>query len=380
MSSNIRFPGQFPLSPSSAKPKSDWPPLAGTRRPMRTKDDWMSRRSTDTTNEPETVLDQSPTRIANSANLHQTLLTTTTRRPTSTSRNVSDAALSQTYTRAPSAKTTCAPKLQSHAEESDSLPQIAREAARYTHEKLCEELLKHSNTQKGWIYIYREPGSKESCFKIGWTSRRYMYRMDEHKSCCRFKPDVVHVSSQSIKNCARLESLIQHDLAHKKRLRPCPTTQKIHNEWFVVSKEEAIQTVKLWEQFMHQQEPYNWLGSLSIVWRHLLEQRCPADLDIARLSHDARRQHWVTILAPPTINDYIHGYIVYAGVVCKNTYDFVGMFFWQLSTLLYGLYTLALCRNLAAIYVLFILLGCAMLPSLRLRSTKKRAGTPKKKA
>jgi len=53
-------------------------------------------------------------------------------------------------------------------------------------------------------------------------------------------------------------------------------TSALHGEWFAITEEMAIQTVKRWECFMQQQNPYAWDGNLSIVWRYLVEQKSPA--------------------------------------------------------------------------------------------------------
>lgn len=143
----------------------------------------------------------------------------------------------------------------------------------------------------------------------------------------------------------------------------------------------AVETAKKWERFIHEGKPYDSQGNLNVVWSYVLEQRSPAALDVHNMSHDARHEQWAAILAPPTYSDYFHAYLAYARSELKATYDWVYMFFWQLSTILYSLHTLALCKNRPAFYALVFVLGCAVLPNFRLQSTEKqKVSSPKKKA
>ncbi|EUC43105.1 hypothetical protein COCMIDRAFT_76994, partial [Bipolaris oryzae ATCC 44560] len=249
------------------------------------------------------------------------------------------------------------------------------DTARLTHGKLCKRIrdkLSEDDRTKGFIYVLQDPGRKESVWKIGYTKRVYNERIDEHSNCCNFEPFIAHVSAQAIQNCKLLEKLIHRDLCHKVRYRSCPNKIKGHTEWFEVSEEVAVQTVKKWERFIHEEKPYDSQGNLNVVWSYVLEKRSPAALGVLDMSHDARQEQWADILAPPTYNDYIYAYLAYARSEVKATYDWVYMFFWQLSTILYSLHTLALCRNRPAFYALVFVLTCAVLPNFRLQSTKKQ--------
>ncbi|EMD64694.1 hypothetical protein COCSADRAFT_59999, partial [Bipolaris sorokiniana ND90Pr] len=256
------------------------------------------------------------------------------------------------------------------------------ETARITHDKLCSRIrtkLSEHDRKKGFIYVFRDENRKEDVWKIGVTERVYNERMEEHINCCKLKPVVAHVSAQVIQNCNLLERLIHRDLCYEVRYRSCPNKTKGHNEWFAVSKDMAVETAKKWERFIHEGKPYDSQGNLNVVWSYVLEQRSPAALDVHNMSHDARHEQWAAILAPPTYSDYFHAYLAYARSELKATYDWVYMFFWQLSTILYSLHTLALCKNRPAFYALVFVLGCAVLPNFRLQSTEKqKVSSPKK--
>ncbi|KAJ5057933.1 hypothetical protein J3E72DRAFT_147426, partial [Bipolaris maydis] len=258
------------------------------------------------------------------------------------------------------------------------------EAARTTHDNLCSRIRKQMSEhdrKKGFIYVFQDKNHPESVFKIGVTERPYNERLEEHSKCCKFEQDIAHVSAQVIQNSKLLEWLIHRDLCYEVRYRSCPNKTKGHTEWFAVSKEMAVQTVKKWERFMHEERPYDSQGNLNVVWEYVFEQRSPAALGVDEMSHKARHEQWVAILAPPTYSDYFHAYLAYARSELKTTYDWVYMFFWQLSTILYSLHTLALCRNRPAFYALVFVLGCAVLSNFRLQSTEKqKVGSPRKKA
>jgi hypothetical protein len=213
-------------------------------------------------------------------------------------------------------------------------------------------------------------------------------RIVEHERGCNFTADVVHVSDHEIGNCARLEKLVHLDLESHCTPLQCDRHNSAHKEWFQVTEEMAIGTVKRWEKFMHQEKPYGWNRQLTIVWEYLLETRSPASLDVRTLTHDARREHWEKILAPPTTDEYLQAYRAHIQILLKNlhriifgTWLYVQKFFWPISTLIYGMITLVLVRNLLAFYAFVFVLGCAsvnIMSHVPLTSPKRRPRTPKK--
>ncbi|KNG52173.1 dna-binding protein [Stemphylium lycopersici] len=285
---------------------------------------------------------------------------------------------------------------QPHDEQEDSSPsRTTIKTARSVHDKLCKELKAKltSKVSEGVIYVLRDMNGEGNYYKIGKTARDYKTRVEEHEKDCGYTPEVVYVSDQVIKNCGRLERLIHVDLDDHRLPWLCDRhqkagerTSKLHDEWFAVTEEMAIETVKRWECFMQQQNPYAWDGNLSIVWRYLLETKSPAVQDIRSLSHEARRKQWTEILTPPTATDYIYAYQSYACNILKvvhgvalKTRLYLQMFFWQFLSILYGLSMLVLCRNLATFSAFAVVLGCAsvtVLSKVKLLPSQKRPRTP----
>lgn len=142
---------------------------------------------------------------------------------------------------------------------------------------------------------------------------------------------------------------------------------------------------------MEKQKPYSWSGSLGIVWRYVLEQR--SDLrDIHILTHEELHEQWRNkILVPPTAEEVCNAYLSYVSSLAKAThcfattlYTYSRMFFWQLSSILYGLCTMFLYQNRATLYVFVVILSCAtvtVVSKVPLEDFSKKTSrtTPKKK-
>jgi hypothetical protein len=268
--------------------------------------------------------------------------------------------------------------------------------ARSIHDKLREELQKQltPTDTKGVMYILFDPCCKEAGYKIGWTTRAYAKRIQEHDRDCSYTPEVIHVSGHEIEYCGRLERLVHIDLKNYCQPRYCEmhkdtngvSITRKHEEWFHVTEEMAIETVKRWEHFMHHQKPYGWNRRLTAFWRHTLERRTPPSLDVRTFTHEIRREQWALILAPPTTADYIevcHRAIrsavrtIYNVISC--TWMYLYAFFWELSTLVYSAITLMWYRNIVALTTFaffFACAGVAVLAHVKLHSSKRRPRTP----
>jgi hypothetical protein len=232
-------------------------------------------------------------------------------------------------------------------------------------------------------------------YKIGMTKRDYETRRKEHERDCNFVPDVIYASGY-VEYCGRLEKLVHTDLEDYRVPQQCDNHQhadatkeiKAHTEWFQVTEEMAVGTVKKWEKFLQQEKPYSWDRRLKIVWRHLLEARSPACLDVRTFTHDTRREHWETILAPPTTPEYLQAYRAHTQIlllrlhrIASCLWMYISEFFWPFSTLIYGMITLAVVQNLLAFYAFVFVLGCAsvrVLSYVPLGSSKGRPKSPNK--
>jgi hypothetical protein len=268
--------------------------------------------------------------------------------------------------------------------------------ARSIHDKLREELQKQltPSDTKGVMYILFDPCCKDAGYKIGWTTRAYAKRIQEHDRDCSYTPEVIHVSGHEIEYCGRLERLVHIDLKNYCQPRYCDmhrdsngvSITRKHEEWFYVTEEMAIETVKRWEDFMHNQKPYGWNRRLRAVWRHMLERRTPLSLDVRTFTHKIRREQWTHILAPPTTADHIEVYhkaIRGAAKTIHNviscTWMYLYAFFWELSTLIYSAITLMWYRNIVTLTAFAFFLTCAgiaVLAHVKLHSPKRRPRTP----
>ncbi|KAF1843378.1 uncharacterized protein K460DRAFT_368276 [Cucurbitaria berberidis CBS 394.84] len=265
----------------------------------------------------------------------------------------------------------------------------APKTARSIHDKLRSKLLENltfSDTS-GVIYILYDPLRPELGYKIGSTARaNYEQRIDEHRRNCKFEPVVVYVSPCETEYCIRTERLIQIDLENHCRHWQCDkhkATSTTHEEWFQVTRMLAIRTVKKWEDFMRHGKPYNWKGKLRSVWRHVLHKRWLTFSAEISLTHEVRREHWTLILALPTAVDYMETYWKILNDVLTRVYEtssrtwlYLKAFFWQLTTLVYGLFMFAICRSTVAFAAFALLLVCAslsILSHLPLSPSRKRA-------
>lgn len=269
-------------------------------------------------------------------------------------------------------------------------PGMTPKTARSTHDSLYRELRRKltPTDQKGFMYVLCDPHNKRGGYKIGWTTRVFRERIIEHEKGCNFTADIIHVSDHEIENCSRLEKLVHTDLESHCVPLHCDKHKSVHKEWFQVTEEMAVGTVKKWEKFMHREKPYGWNRQLKIVWEYLLETRAPTSLDVRTLAHDARREHWERIIAPPTTDDYLQAYRARIQLLLKNlfcnlcdTWLYVQKFFWPISSLIYGMITLVLARNLLAFYAFVFVLVCAsvhVMSHVTLSPPKRKSRTPKK--
>ncbi|KAH6872476.1 T5orf172 domain-containing protein [Alternaria rosae] len=288
---------------------------------------------------------------------------------------------------------------QPHQEHDGFSQVLTPKTARSTHDSLYGELLKKltPSDRKGVIYVLCDPNNKSRGYKIGKTKRAYRDRIVEHERACSFLPSVIHVSDHEIDHCGRLEKLVHIDLENYCAPFHCENhgsidgtkETKAHKEWFQVTEEMAVNTVKKWERFMQQEKPYSWDRQLKIIWRHLLEtRRSLGPLGVRTLTHEARQEHWEKILAPPTTTEYLHAYRAHIQMSLKSlchsavyVWTYVSEFFWPLCTLIYGVITLAVFQNLLAFYAFVFILGCAsarVLSYVPLSPPKRRTRTPNK--
>ena len=255
---------------------------------------------------------------------------------------------------------------------------------RSVHSKLLGKLRENVSDRGstvGCIYILR---SEDYGYKIGSTARcNPEKRFSEHLAKCEIELERVHESSQ-IENCLRVEKLIQADLEEYCVPWACENEEgRVHKEYFQVDLELAIETVRKWEAFMIHERPYNWRRRLKPIWRYLLKTRCRSLGINGTLTHDMRRRYWDVILASPTPVDYFRLYKDTVSAFAKalanqsiHTYEYVQAFWWQLTTVAYGIATVTVCQNTISVlfFTIFVLsAGRSVANSSDLLSRKKKA-------
>ncbi|ORY09504.1 hypothetical protein BCR34DRAFT_602766 [Clohesyomyces aquaticus] len=143
---------------------------------------------------------------------------------------------------------------------------------------------KKAKVDTGVIYILRctDPG-RSGLVKIGWTRGSINKRKGSGiESKCKIKLENVWGSGRMeggrLAHCLHVEKLIHKDLANRRRKFECNVCKRkktncpaIHNEWFQVSEDMAIQTAKRWVKFMLH-APYNEYGVLKPEWEAHLQR------------------------------------------------------------------------------------------------------------
>ncbi|KAL9603811.1 MAG: hypothetical protein Q9219_000920 [cf. Caloplaca sp. 3 TL-2023] len=133
----------------------------------------------------------------------------------------------------------------------------------FVREALTKKFGKREATQAGVIYIYWFPGNF-GYVKIGVTGKSVEERLRGWKNKCKHIPYPVFPLSQvdqiAIPHIYRVENLIKAQLRDRRRKEvQCHGCRRPHNEWFEISKEEAIAVVRKWSAWMRE-NPYEQLN------------------------------------------------------------------------------------------------------------------------
>ena len=165
----------------------------------------------------------------------------------------------------------------------------------------------------GWVYAIRDPNL--DLVKIGYTTEAPPLGLEEqagHKRLKAFERDckaseafiLGGISQVSVLAFRRLEGLIHEDLRpHRwyfececgmKRGRKMHNTE--HHEWYKITDQVAIDTVKLWRDFILQ-GPYGDLSEnedhhLQSDWIKKLDRRTGVDVNEKHEDHERRIKRW----------------------------------------------------------------------------------------
>ncbi|KAI7240060.1 hypothetical protein KC330_g1543 [Hortaea werneckii] len=164
--------------------------------------------------------------------------------------------------------------------------------------------------KRGSVYVVRDP--KLELVKIGFTTGSVLKRVHQIASQCRAASQqwqIEHDASDTpIFAYRRLEKLVHRDLAPHRWFFLCkcgskkgdPNRVTEHQEWFDVSPEVAIKTIKLWRSFLLQ-DPYGerlWNTDMGLEgpWIARIKEYKEADCDEKHEDHEARLGRWRTLL------------------------------------------------------------------------------------
>ncbi|KAF2795879.1 hypothetical protein K505DRAFT_323730 [Melanomma pulvis-pyrius CBS 109.77] len=190
--------------------------------------------------------------------------------------------------------------------------------------KMCKKFT--PNNTKGVIYIFRNRDAPH-LLKIG-SSRNCTQRKQQLERDCNIKLDVIDTSDE-LQNYLRAEHLAHSDLLHLQREYICLKCGANHTEWYEVSEDLAIKTVKRWVKFMQKEQPYNGRGELKGIWKYLMHKRRPAIPHVNNFDHDYRWDSWTSIIQSPSRLDYFE--YIFTPLLAHPIWWFLWDDIWQVS-------------------------------------------------
>lgn len=166
----------------------------------------------------------------------------------------------------------------------------------------------------GWLYVVRDP--ELELIKIGFTKQvppkhrpPGQQRFRRFKSECKLSSDAELIEDddkEGVILCKHLEDLVHEDLRPHRIYFDCECglvrgrhlTE--HHEWYDITTEVALDTVKLWREFIRR-DPYGLISNgskhrLQDYWLERLNHRPVAAADEKHEHHARRLERWRTIL------------------------------------------------------------------------------------
>ncbi|KAK9445454.1 helicase [Metarhizium brunneum] len=120
---------------------------------------------------------------------------------------------------------------------------------------IAEELLdtgletSENEINSGYIYLFKVPGN-EGYVKIGFTTREGDTRHEEWKKNCNRELKIIYTATKNVPHARRVEKLVHAELMEHRVRIYCERCGKQHIEWFEVSANMAIASVKKWSLWM----------------------------------------------------------------------------------------------------------------------------------
>lgn len=135
--------------------------------------------------------------------------------------------------------------------------------------------------KSGVLYILKHEKTK-GIFKVGWSRNSAVARLQQSRNCYRKDTTIIYeTESGKFFAAKKAESLVQIVLQrYNYQLEDCDQCSKGHTEWYKISENMVLQTVKTIEQFV-QEQAYEERGG---VWKlsedafRVIGQMCHFDL------------------------------------------------------------------------------------------------------
>jgi hypothetical protein len=132
----------------------------------------------------------------------------------------------------------------------------------------CLQAGEERDFETGSLYIYHRDSSP-GYVKIGWTANSVWGRLESWAEKCGYRPNILF-SVHEIPHAHRVETLTHYELIKNwRRERKCKKEdcQISHQEWFEISKEQAMLVLISWSIFMSTAKPYDAEGELKDEWK-----------------------------------------------------------------------------------------------------------------
>jgi hypothetical protein len=124
---------------------------------------------------------------------------------------------------------------------------------------------------EGTLYVIERP-TDPGYVKIGYTTKVADDRFVYFETHCGFVPVPVR-QLRHVPSVWRVERLVHNELSrYRRQSTTCvdnPTCGSLHSEWFQVDKEQAIEVMVRWSNWMSEADPYDVDGRLKLAWVQL---------------------------------------------------------------------------------------------------------------
>lgn len=146
---------------------------------------------------------------------------------------------------------------------------LKKTTTRQTNNKIKSYILslKVCKGDTGWVYAYESPSHASGHVKIGMTKFPPEERIDQWSKCGIPILEILDPDLNDLRHYGPVERLVQLELHRKRKKQFCQHHKKRHDEWFEVSKVEALEIVQRWRSWIRREMPFDEDGTLVPYWR-----------------------------------------------------------------------------------------------------------------